>query len=184
MRAALARLRRWQPRVFGAKLHRFALNPPMPEHEIAAFEARHGMTFPSEYRWFLANLGNGGAGPFYGMGQLKLAAEDDSESPGPLSLPFRPPVIPDDPFVEGEGPHGAIPLYDMGCNYFVWLVVNGPESGYLYEDFRAGDGGFFPMTTRDGERVLFLDHYDRWLDGALREANLFGVLYGLLFRWT
>ena len=65
-----------QPNVFGAESHGFELNPSLPESAVEKFEAKHRIRLPEDYRSFLINLGNGGAGPFYGV--FKLGEMDDS----------------------------------------------------------------------------------------------------------
>ena len=61
--------------VFGVGLHGLVLYPPLPEASLKAFEAQYGMELPADYRAFLAELGNGGAGPFYGV--FRLGEVDD-----------------------------------------------------------------------------------------------------------
>lgn len=70
----LARLRELDPDLqqFGALIHEYRLNPTLPEQALAAFEHEHRLTLPVEYRLFLAQVGNGGAGPYYGL--VPLAA--------------------------------------------------------------------------------------------------------------
>ena len=65
-------------RVFGAEGHRYELNAVLPEDTIAAFEREHRIRLPPDYRAFLAELGNGGAGPHYGV--FKLGEIDDNFS--------------------------------------------------------------------------------------------------------
>ncbi len=62
-------------KVFGAKAHRFLLHPPLSEQTVRDFEVRHHITLPSDYRDFLILIGNGGAGPAYGL--FKLDETDD-----------------------------------------------------------------------------------------------------------
>lgn len=58
--------------VFGASAHRYHLNPPLTEAELVAFERKHQVTLPQDYRDFLQFCGNGGAGPHYGVFPLGM----------------------------------------------------------------------------------------------------------------
>lgn len=62
--------------VFGAEVHRFDLNPVLSEPVIVEFERAHNIHLPSDYRSFLISVGNGGAGPFYGI--FPLGKMDDN----------------------------------------------------------------------------------------------------------
>jgi hypothetical protein len=53
--------------VFGVIGHHFVLNPPLTEAEVVAFEQGHQVRLPPDYRHFLTSIGNGGAGPYYGV---------------------------------------------------------------------------------------------------------------------
>ncbi len=72
--AQLEQLRSADPntQVFGAQSHGYALNPPLPEAEVQRFEHKHSIELPADFREFLTNVGNGGAGPFYGVCVLGL----------------------------------------------------------------------------------------------------------------
>src|SRR5437899_422192 len=52
---------------FGSEKHGFRLNPPLTEAELDAFEKKNHVRLPNDYRTFLKDAGNGGAGPFYGL---------------------------------------------------------------------------------------------------------------------
>jgi SMI1 / KNR4 family (SUKH-1) len=52
---------------FGAHQHQYRFNATLTEADISAFEDKHGIELPPDYRGFLAHVGNGGAGPHYGV---------------------------------------------------------------------------------------------------------------------
>ena len=83
-------------KVFGSEAHGFRTYPTLSEEQVREFESRHRVTLPQEYRGFLIHVGNGGAGPSYGLFKLgemddgfeeKSWAEDDGFV-GVLSKPF------------------------------------------------------------------------------------------------
>jgi hypothetical protein len=70
------RLRETLPPVFGAANHGFRLNPTLTEEAVVSFEQEHGVSLPNDFRQFLTMVGNGGAGPFYGV--FPLGIMDDN----------------------------------------------------------------------------------------------------------
>jgi hypothetical protein len=60
--------------IFGAKFHNYQLNPHLDEETIKSVENRYQIRLPEDYRRFLLEVGNGGAGPFYGL--FKLGEQD------------------------------------------------------------------------------------------------------------
>ena len=177
IRTRMRWLRFWKPSIFGAEVHRFVLHPALPESELAAFERLHGIELPPEYRWFIGNVANGGAGPYYGLfplgvndmggGPSQRWSEHDGHvgrlaTPFPFTEPWKAPSDIDADWLEIDG---AMPICDMGCAFQIWLVITGPERGTIWEDFRADGTGLMPATRMDGGRYPFLDWY---------EWNLFG----------
>ncbi|WP_406698028.1 SMI1/KNR4 family protein [Singulisphaera sp. Ch08] len=78
-------------KVFGAASHQYKLNPPLPVSVIEAFEERHGVSLPEDYRLFMTEIGNGGAGPYYGI--LPFGKDDDDrdwEGGGLVGDPSKP----------------------------------------------------------------------------------------------
>jgi SMI1 / KNR4 family (SUKH-1) len=73
---ALVSLEALQPRVFGVDSHDFHANPTLSEADILTFEKEHRVSLPDDFRQFLTNVGNGGAGPFYGV--FPLGEMDDN----------------------------------------------------------------------------------------------------------
>ncbi|MGW7456683.1 SMI1/KNR4 family protein [Streptomyces sp. NPDC054797] len=53
--------------VFGSLGHRWVLEDPLTEDELAELEAQIGVRLPEDYRSFLTVVGAGGAGPAYGL---------------------------------------------------------------------------------------------------------------------
>ena len=60
--------------VFGAKGHKYHLNPPVSEAEVLAFEEKYGVQLPECYRAFMLTVGDAKAkksdfiaGPYYGL---------------------------------------------------------------------------------------------------------------------
>lgn len=53
--------------VFGAGSHRFLLGDRLSDTQLRATETEFEFTVPDEYRSFLLEVGNGGAGPGYGL---------------------------------------------------------------------------------------------------------------------
>jgi hypothetical protein len=47
-------------RLFGASTHRYELNASLKPEEVAAFEERHNVCLPEDYKDFILNVGNGG----------------------------------------------------------------------------------------------------------------------------
>lgn len=72
VRHSLAQRSNRSRRVFGAEHHGFQLNPVLSESEVSAFEKSHSITLPRDYRQFLMDIGNGGAGPYYGVFPLGM----------------------------------------------------------------------------------------------------------------
>jgi hypothetical protein len=83
-------------RVFGVESHGFQLNPTLREGEVGAFEELHHASIPEDFRQFVTAVGNGGAGPFYGvfpLGQMddnfgRREWREGDGSVGVLSEPF------------------------------------------------------------------------------------------------
>jgi hypothetical protein len=148
-------------RVFGSTQHRYSFGPTLSERELAAFESANRIRLPNDYRRFLALVGNGGAGPFYGLAPLNAYGHD-------LSRPF--------PFTTAttaldeelgrladcydEYP-GILEVSHQGSGVFSYLVVNGPTYGTIWD----GREDFYPTE------LTFGIWYRRWLERALRTLD-------------
>ncbi|WP_369224156.1 SMI1/KNR4 family protein [Streptomyces sp. R39] len=156
---------------FGADTHRYEVTPALPEAEIRAFEESHGVDLPMEYRSFVAEVGNGPAGPCHGLMPLTVARPEAGEEwamddeweedrlPGRLAEPF--PLTEPLPGRIGEPTdaltRGTLMLAEVGCGSFVRLVLNGPHVGEVWQ-IDPDWGGFIPASP--GFRTWYTD----WLE--------------------
>lgn len=188
--------------MFGEDVHSYQMNPTLTEAELAEFEEESGLRLPDDYRQFIMRVGNGGAGPYYGL--FALGKMDDGDAFGPwgnfvgeLSTPFPHTSawndIADKPEYQGQGDDerfdrlieafdehyydprqisGAIPICHLGCARRQWLVVAGSEAGNVWCDDRADYNGLYPLCTEKHKRVTFFEWYREWLDEALSKLQI------------
>jgi len=155
--------------VFGANGHRYLLRARLTESQVAEFEQRYDIRLPEDYRQFLLELGNGGAGPFYGILGLDQLEEiggreyGDPSRPFPLTRRWRgdPQLLAEIEAADIDDEHfslvdrywdemkhdGAIVISDYGCALRLLLVVNGQEEyGNVWFDQSADLAGFSPVA--------------------------------------
>ncbi|MBN1911157.1 MAG: SMI1/KNR4 family protein [Pirellulales bacterium] len=198
--------------VFGSDSHKYKLNPPLDEDIVASFERQHAITLPSDYRRFITTIGNGGAGPAYGL--FRFGEHDDGYSccswdggylVGAFGNPFphesawnhtddfwsKRPEITDEMAEEQEDQlweewdklleaeywncsvvDGAIPICHLGCAYRQWLVVHGPQRGFVWNDDRADERGLSPVLNSDDSHSTFTDWYLGWLGESLTQMKV------------
>ena len=165
--------------VFGSGSHKYRLYPCLTELEVREFEQEHGVTLPEDYRRFVLEIGDGGAGPNYGLHRLQSPRRS---IPPLLSQPWPHRTewnLKSDQFgsiqefnleyEREEHTQGALAISEMGCGYNILLVVSGEERGTIWQDLRAGDGGILPMQNikSDSNRMSFSEWYEDWLDKSL-----------------
>jgi hypothetical protein len=211
--ALLNELDRWDPKrkLFGSNGHQYKLRPPLPGSVIEAFERQYGVALPQDYRYFITVIGDGGAGPFYGVfpfGQHDdchdYCAWDRGHLVGDFSKPFphvtdwnlpasfwdnEPDLSPETP-VEVQDKlmeawdkeleekywnpslvNGAIPICHLGCAQRHWLVINGEQRGYVWDDDRSDNKGLHPVRDEPGSQMTFSDWYMSWLYQASRTVG-------------
>lgn len=176
--------------IFGSKKHRYRLNSTLSYEEILHFENDNGIQLPDGYREFLISMGNGGAGPYYGLEPLQNGRYDDLDYQSPddlinLSLPFPHTEhwnlaftntidkdghyqLKDKEYFDNKWAHGMLRIANFGCGVSINLIVNGEEYGHIWVDDRCNDQGIYPDTYfYDQHRLTFLDWYELWLDQSL-----------------
>lgn len=187
--------------LFGSQKHRYKLNPPISTDIISQFESKYKIKIPTEYVHFLTSLGNGGAGPFYGLEPFENVLFDDLDYKRPDSLlnPTEPffHTVPwnlnflstadedeneeeyekqreefEEKYYDKEQMNGVIAICNYGCAISLNLVVNGQEYGNVWTDDRASDNGIYPsFELGNREKITFLNWYELWLDNSLNEIN-------------
>lgn len=147
-------------RVFGADMHRYRLSPCLSEEAVAAFESSNRIALPADYREFLLHVGNGGAGPFYGLRPLDAEGRDLARP-----FPFEATAEMTEPAERPKGEWGTrapgtLELCHQGCTYYYYLVVSGPSRRTMWEG--EDDVSFFPTG------LSFAQWYRCWAEKALR----------------
>ncbi|HET9954790.1 MAG TPA: SMI1/KNR4 family protein [Polyangiaceae bacterium] len=185
--------------LFGARAHRYRLNPCVEEAALARRERELGVRLPEAYRQFLTELGNGGAGPSYGVFAFEGGESEDYTKYERLAHPFayteeyNPTWLldededegteeeedssedEDDPrhrYWEAFDDRGALYICHHGCGGRSFLVVSGRAAGQVWCDGVADDGGYSPELDASGAPFTFDTWYLDWLERAL--ASLAG----------
>ncbi|WP_322907099.1 SMI1/KNR4 family protein [Paenibacillus campi] len=171
---------------FGSASHQYTMQPPLERAELERWQAMHGITLPEPFACFLLTIGNGGAGPYYGI--YTLAQATAYTEPDALSLPaiLRPrmpkaewneliaPLIADDNIsdeqyeqVKSERLGGMLCIGTQGCDYDMYLVLDGQYRGRLVytNDFYEDTPFFFVYDDH------FVDWYERWLDEIILDYD-------------
>lgn len=120
---------------------------------MRAFERKHGIELPPDYREFITEIGDGGPGPHYGLDSLRVASEYTTPS-----QPF--------PWVEAKSPEdedfddawrdepGVLTIAQRGCGYTDFMVVNGEAPYRIWRDGVAADLPLEPIFETFSEWYL------------------------------
>jgi len=186
--------------LFGASNHEYLLNDAVPMRKILAFESKYNIKLPPEYVEFMTTVGNGVAGPYYGLvpfgdclfADLDYKHADDFLNPSEpfihterWNMTFEPTVREEDEieysnqyeeftneYYDRKYVNGVIALSNYGCAISIYLVVNGPEYGHVWTDDRASDNGIYPTNEYAGDgRTTFLEWYEKWLDASITKME-------------
>lgn len=155
--------------VFGSESHQYQFKPCLSNKDIQTFESRYNIRLPSEYRNFLLEVGNGGAGPGYGLSGLSEIKSEDviseklyQENYEILSKPFplteawndldlivtnnTGSVTNNDAYFDDKFIQGTLTITNYGCGIYAMLVITGEQSGKIWIDDRTNDNGIYPTS--------------------------------------
>lgn len=124
---------------FGVSGHRYELLPPISERKLCGLEAQFGIRLPEDYRQFVLNVGNGGAGPSYGLYSVEGALTGNDQTYGHSGSRVDPGIKQDfvrPNAVAGEelaDETGVLKLCQHGCANDDFLVVNGKDRGTVWQ---------------------------------------------------
>ncbi len=155
-----------QLQVFGAARHQYQLRPCLSEDDVVFFEQQHTITLPNEYRAFLRHLGNGGAGPHYGLFSLKECLSHINDEGGRFSLEQQFPhqsmwnpitkhtgdgltkeyLAFETEYFRNAHVNGSVMISAQGCGHETLLIVSGSERGHIWANSRVSDGGIYPLS--------------------------------------
>ena len=157
--------------LFGSKVHRYELKPTISESDVADYEKQNSISIPEDYRQFVTEIGNGGAGPFCGISGLP--AEWNLNN---LSAPFSYTKLTRDgseldliqqievldesgenfdeqyeklslKYWTDTNANGALHICEYGCALRFFLALNGRERGNIWFDATADFNGFSPVSV-------------------------------------
>lgn len=183
IRQHLLNLKQYDKRciVFGSSQHHYRLNPSPSSSELRQAEEKLGVPLPQSLHEFYRQIGNGDAGPNYGIFRLKqLASElvgvfEIFDDPVNLAL-LKSPYLGRDYYYEiakrkdsrlhGDGlydpteqPAGLLPISELGCDGYVCIVVSGPNIGnvtYFHTEHGVID-----------KELSFVEYYRKWVTAEL-----------------
>jgi hypothetical protein len=176
----------------GVKKQEVSYNPCLSEEEIEAFEHKHCITLPDDYRTFISEIGNGGFGPGHGLLPLDKAVvdfklRDKPNIPLNKKFPYQdswneewitsfnwdegyPETEIVDAYISTAHIAGSLQISHFGHGCTFLLVVNGNEKGHIWFDGRADYSGLVPKL-KDGHRISFIEWYVTFLDMEIENIN-------------
>lgn len=161
----LGELRKADPNqsVFGSEYHQYKLNPPISESQLSDIETRYNCRFPIDYRRYLLEIADGGAGPGIGLYSLAKALElfgSRRDFPFESEYAFYPPS--NDKYSYDDIHSGTLVLSHFGCSMFALLVVRGVSASQIWYD---GEDYCKPLATSFSKWML------NWASSALDELR-------------
>lgn len=182
--------------IFGASKHKYQLNPPVSREEVAALEGDFNIKLPEDYVYFLTEIGNGGAGPYYGLYSLEelrkrqYCKRQDEKKPLVIdsslsketwnALMEEMDTGDDDKYDELEEQinTGVFIIGTQGCTYDNLLMCSGSETGKMvYIDWNL-EYDYPPVLTK----MSFWDWYTGFFEDIIAGYSIRS--YGYYRRGT
>lgn len=172
-------------KVFGARSHKYQLNPPVSLEKVRALEEKMQIKLPEDYVYFLTQISNGGAGPYYGLYSLEeLQIRQECVGQNNMQEPFINKELTkekwneavdlmengdDDQYesVRQQIATGAFIIGTQGCTYDHLLMCGGSEKGKLvYIDWNL-EYDYPPVLTQ----MNFWDWYIGFFEDIIAGYN-------------
>lgn len=160
--------------VFGASKHDYRLNPVISLAEVRQYEQAHNIKLPSEYVFFVTQVGNGGAGPYYGIygihtdkyalssyGGTPLLSSKLTQAQWTETLaPMDDDDCSDDVFdqIEEIILSGTTSIGTQGCSYEILAISAGAEENRIFYTNCDWDSQAMPFDTQ----MTFLEWYENF----------------------
>lgn len=178
-------------KVFGSSKHRYCLNPVLSDEIVSKYEEKNHIKLPSEYKFFITQVGNGGAGPDYGIYPLVVN--------NPCRCDMKPPFIsskltkdewkeklrplededcPDDEFdrMEEELSSGVYALGTKGCTFENITVSSGEDENRVFYINFDWDEDAMPYDTE----MNFLTWYEHFFEEIINGNDVSGYGYRII----
>lgn len=173
--------------VFGASSHKYKVYEVLTAKELADWQEKNQVTLPEPYAQFLTKVGNGGAGPYYGIYSIEKATSYTERNAFTTKCVLHPrmtkekwnhliePLISDEDISDPEYDAardrvmgGMLCIGTQGCEYDMYLVLEGKHRGEIVytADFYPDHPFFFVYEDN------FLDWYERWLDEIILDYDI------------
>lgn len=178
-------------KVFGSSSHIYLLKPPLPDLLVSEYEKKNGIHLPSEYRFFITQVGNGGAGPDYGIYGLDLNKPCTINMAPPFitshltSSQWQQKLLPTEEddcsnerydSIEEDVMQGTYLLGTKGCTYENITITNGEEENRVfYIDF-DWNGHSMPYDTQ----MDFLTWYEQFFREIIAGNDVSGYGYNVI----
>lgn len=173
--------------VFGASSHQYKVDRKLTQKELTQWQVENQVTLPESYAQFLTEVGNGGAGPYYGLYSIGKAASYTASHALHSKCVLYPEMTKEDwnhliePLIRDEDISdleyeaarervlgGMLCIGTQGCEYDMYLILEGTYRGKVVytSDFHPDHPFFFVYEEH------FLDWYERWLDEIILDYDI------------